>query len=197
MTGKAIEASRPGPWARVGHLLLHELRELLAPTIFFFVGFNLILFTKRLILAEYLIQFAGFFIATVSALVVGKVVLIANALPFLRRFDGKPLAAPILFKTVVYTFFVLVARLIEAFIHYLIEGGVVGHGGFIEHVVDSFSWDRFIAVQMWIFVLFLVYVTASEITALFGEGELFNILFRRRSPGPTSIPRDRRSAAST
>ena len=87
---------------------------MLPPTIFFFLGFNLILFTKRLILEDYLIQFTGFFLATVSALVVGKVVLVAEMMPLLRRFDGEPLAKPILFKTVVYTLLVFVARLLEA-----------------------------------------------------------------------------------
>ncbi len=35
--------------------------------------------------------------------------------------------------------------------------------------------------QIWIFVLFLIYVTASELNALFGDGELRKIFFTRRS----------------
>jgi hypothetical protein len=166
---------------RLGHTLLHEFRQVLPPTIFFFVGFNLILFTKRLILEDYLIQYTGFFIATTAALIVGKVVLVADKMPFLRRFDHAPLVRPILFKAVVYTLLVAVARLIEAFIHYVLEGGAVGHGGFLEHQLGSFSWDRFIAIQLWVFALFLVYVTANEINARLGYGELFKILFVRRS----------------
>jgi hypothetical protein len=171
--------------------MAHEFREMLPPTIFFFIGFNLILFTKRLILAEYLIQFSGFFIATVSALVIGKAVLVADAMPFLRRFDNAPLAQPILFKTVVYTLLVFVVRLLEAFVHYVAGGGTVGHGGFIEEQLGTFSWDRFIATQMWIFVLFLVYVTASEFNKLLGDGELFKILFTRRSSELKSTRRGR------
>ena len=34
---------------------------------------------------------------------------------------------------------------------------------------------------LWIFVLFLIYVTASEINDLVGDGELFKIFFTRRS----------------
>ena len=83
-----------GRWAKVRSVLLHEFREVLPPTLFFFVGFNLILFTKRLILADYLIQFTGFFIATIGALVVGKVVLVVDKLPFLRRFDLRPWCNP-------------------------------------------------------------------------------------------------------
>src|SRR5262250_1659617 len=143
MATHAIDPGKPGWLSRVAHFLLHEFRQVLPPTIFFFIGFNLILFTKRLILEEYLIQFAGFFIATMSALIVGKVVLVAEKMPLLRRFDHAPLAAPILFKTVVYTLLVFVARLLEAFIHYGIEGGVIGNGAFIEHEIGRFTWHQF------------------------------------------------------
>src|SRR5436189_6249539 len=86
--------------------LRREFREILPPTLFFFVGFNLILLTKRLILEQYLIQYAGFLIATTTALLVGKSVLVANAMRFLRRFDNAPLVYPVMFKALVYTIFV-------------------------------------------------------------------------------------------
>ena len=191
MATQAIDSGKLGWLPRTGHFLLHEFRQILPPTIFFFIGFNLILFTKRLILEDYLIQFTGFFLATVSALVIGKVVLVAEMMPLLRRFDGEPLAKPVLFKTVVYTLLVLVARLLEAFVHYVAGGGAVGRGGFIEEQLGSFSWHRFIATQMWIFVLFLVYVTANEINQLLGDGELFKIFFTRRSSQLKSTRRRR------
>jgi hypothetical protein len=52
-----------------------QVKHALPPTIFFFVGFNLILWTKRLILEEQGIEFSGFLTATVAALLVGKAVL--------------------------------------------------------------------------------------------------------------------------
>ena len=181
MVSQSTDARQQGRLARLGHILEHEFYEILPPTIFFFVGFNLILFTKRLILEDYLIQFAGFAVATASALIVGKSVLVANAMPFIKRFDYAPLAQPILFKTVVYTFFVAIARLLEAFVRYVLEGGAVGHGAFIREQLGKFSWDHFIAIQMWIFVLFLVYTTATELSDLFGDGELRKIFFSRPS----------------
>ena len=38
---------------RTGAFLLREFREILPPTIFFFIGFNLIVLTTNLILADY------------------------------------------------------------------------------------------------------------------------------------------------
>ncbi len=40
--------------------------------------------------ADYLVRFGSFMVATVAALLVGKAVLVANALPFLRRYDAGP-----------------------------------------------------------------------------------------------------------
>src|SRR6516225_8044415 len=76
-----------------------QVKHALPPTIFFFVGFNLVLWTKRLILEEQGIEFSGFLTATVAALLVGKAVLITDKLPFMRRFDGSPMIQPILFKS--------------------------------------------------------------------------------------------------
>lgn len=188
MSGKSGKRSLAG---KIAAFAAHEFRQALPPTIFFFLGFNLILFTKRLMLADYLVEFSGFFIATMSALVVGKTVLVADKLPLLRRFDNAPLIRPILFKTLVYTFLVFVARLLEAFAHYLFGGGEVGGGAFIQEMLGAFSWHRFIAVQMWIFVLFLIYVTASELNHLLGDGELLRIFFRRPSPQLKAVRRAR------
>ena len=181
MATQPLENAPKGMVARLGAFALHEFRMVLPPTLFFLVGFHLIVFTKRLILAEHMIQFTGAFIATMAALVVGKVVLVADKLPFLRRFDHAPLARPILFKTVVYTVLVFVVRLLESLVHYMVDGGAIGGGAFLEHWLAQFNWNQFIATQVWIFVLFLVYVTASELNDLVGDGELFKIFFTRRS----------------
>jgi hypothetical protein len=63
---------------RIGARLLHEAREALPPTIFFFAGFNFIVLTSNLLVAHYLIGLSNFMLATVAALVVGRAVLVAN-----------------------------------------------------------------------------------------------------------------------
>src|SRR5882757_2209947 len=107
---------------RIGARLLHEAREALPPTIFFFVGFNFIVATTNLLLADYAVAASSFMLATVAALVVGKAVLVANAMPYLRRYDRAPLIQPILYKTAFYWVVVFFARLLERFVHFSIEG---------------------------------------------------------------------------
>ena len=106
--------------------LRKELEEMIPPTIFFAVGFNLILWTKRLILQEHGVEFSGFFTAIVAALLVGKAVLVTDNLPFMRRFDGAPMIQPILFKSAIYWVCVFVFRLAEGLFHFLHDGGALG-----------------------------------------------------------------------
>src|SRR5208337_3487836 len=96
--------------------VVKEFKEMLPPTIFFAVGFNLILLTTQLILDDYGEQFASFMLATAAALVIGKSVLVANALPFLSRYDTEPLIWPVLYKSAFYFVVVFVVRCLEKLI---------------------------------------------------------------------------------
>ena len=172
---------------RIGARLLHEVREALPPTIFFFVGFNFIVLTTNLLVAQYLVAVSNFMLATVAALVVGKAVLVANKIPLLRRYDRAPLIQPNLFKTAFYWVVVFLARLLERFVHFALEGNPPGH--FTAYLMTTFSWHRFSAISLWILVLFLIYVTASEFSHLFGPGEMRRLLFTRR---PSDLQLNRR-----
>jgi hypothetical protein len=173
----------------IGARLLHEVREALPPTLFFFIGFNFIVMTTNLLIAQYLVAVSNFMLATMAALVVGKAVLVANKMPLLRRYDRAPLIQPILFKTAFYWVVVFFARLLERFVHFLWEGNWPGDFG--SYLVTTFSWHRFSAISLWILVLFLIYVTASEFSHLFLSGEMRRLFFTRR-PSELQLNRGQR-----
>src|SRR5262245_3344564 len=176
---------------RIGARTLHELREALVPTIFFFVSFNFIVLTTNLLVADYAVAVSNFMLATLAALVVGKAVITANAMPFLRLFDRAPLVQPILFKTAVYWVAVFFARLIERFVHFsAIDGNSPSEFG--AYLATTFSWHRFTAISLWILVLFLIYETASEFSQLFGPAEMRRLLFAYR---PSELQLNRRQRA--
>ena len=180
MIQPAIGAPTPTPFLRRAITWwLAQMKHALPPTIFFFVGFNLILWTKRLILEEHGVEFSGFLTATLAALLVGKAVLVTDNLPFMRRFDGAPMIQPILFKSAIYWLCVLIVRLAEEFVYFLAAGGAIAD--FRDHLVEHFSLARFLSIQIWVMVLFLVYVTIHELNSLFGDGELYRLFFRWRS----------------
>jgi hypothetical protein len=72
---------------------------MLPPTLYFFIAFNLIVFTTNLLVHDYWFRLSGFLVATTTALVVGKSVLVANEIRLIDRFRGAPLIQPIFYKT--------------------------------------------------------------------------------------------------
>jgi len=170
----------PAPlWRRAFDWWLVQVKHVLPPTIFFFFGFNLVLFTRWATLQERGIPFTNFFTATLLALLVGKAVLVVDNLRLMHRFDGAPLMQPILFKSAIYWLCVFVLRLAEALWDFWRAGGALGD--FPNYLVAQFSWPRFLVIQIWLMVLFLVYVTAHELNTLFGDGELPRLFLRWHS----------------
>ena len=180
MSQPALAAFAPTPFLRNAfQWWLAQLKHVLPPTVFFFVGFNLILWTKRLILEEHGVEFSGFLTATLAALLVGKAVLVTDNLPFMRRFDGAPIIQPILFKSAIYWLCVFIVRIAEGLVHFLWDGGSLTD--FPTYLIGHFSWSQFLSIQIWLMVLFLIYVTAHELNTLFGDGELNRLFFRWRA----------------
>lgn len=176
---KRASRSKPGVFTRIWRVIVREVLHMLPAVIFFFIGFSLILFTKQLVLGTFQFTLADLTLAGISALIVGKVVLVGETIPLMRRYDNAPLARSIIFKTLFYTILVFIARLLEAGIPFMTHGGTLA--GFYDHLLHDFSWYRFTATQLWIVVLFLVYMTGAELARLFGDGELYQIFFKRRS----------------
>ena len=186
--GTALSVDEPtGVARRIGAWILHEWLEMLPPTIFFFVGFNFIVLTTNLLVAHYLVAVSNFMLATLAALVVGKAVLVANKVPLLRLYDRAPLIKPILYKTACYWVVVFLVRLLERFVHFALDGNPARD--FPAYLVTNFLWRRFAAISLWILVLFLIYVAATEFSHLFGPGELRRLFFTSR---PADLQLNRR-----
>ncbi|HEX9523304.1 MAG TPA: hypothetical protein VF949_10060 [Reyranella sp.] len=105
---------------RAGRAALGLFEHMVPPTLYFFIAFNLIVFTTNLLVHDYWFRLSGFLVATTTALVVGKSVLVANEIRLIDRFRGAPLIQPILYKTIFYTLIVMIVRILERFIHFAI-----------------------------------------------------------------------------
>jgi hypothetical protein len=92
----------------IGETIRHEIRELIPTVIYFFITFNIIGFTKVLMLREYGITVSTFVGATLGALLVAKAVLIVGVLPFMEPFPKIPTIYNVLWKTLLYAFAALI-----------------------------------------------------------------------------------------
>jgi len=162
----------------VGRFLLTELKAVLPPTIYFFCAFNLIIFTTNLLTRSYILALTNFLTATMLALLVGKAVLVADKFRAIHRFQNAPLIKPILYKTLFYGVVVMLLRIIEQLLHFAFAPE--GFTAALREAQAAFTWHRFAAIQIWLFVCFLIYVTASQVSAALGPGKLKQMMFHRR-----------------
>jgi hypothetical protein len=165
--------------AKAGRVWLREMKHILPPTIYFFCAFNVIVLTTNLLVRSYFFALSNFLAVTVLALLVGKAVLVANKVRAIDRFRDAPLIKPILYKTVFYSLVVTVLRVLEQLIHFSFDND--GFRVAFQEAVEAFTWRRFAAIQIWLFVCFLIYVTAIELSRAIGPDKLKRMVFGPRA----------------
>ena len=112
----------------------HEIKAVAIATAFFASWFGLLMLLKRLILAEYQIEFRGLATALVGALIVAKVVLILEHVPLGSWVRRQPAWVDLIIRTMLYAAGVFVAMLIEKAFH-----GRHEYGGFGQSLVQVFQ----------------------------------------------------------
>ncbi len=160
------------------HRVKHEILGAIPPVIFFFIVFQLLAFTRTLILIEYGIQVSIFLNATIGALIVGKVVLIADKLPMVNRFPNKPLIYNILWKTFIYIVAALLVRYVEHLIPFIREYKNFKVAN--NHLLDEVIWPHFWLVQIWLLICFFMYSTIRELVRILGRKQVRSMFFGSR-----------------
>jgi hypothetical protein len=149
------------------HGLKHLIRELIPPAAYFFVAFQLLAFTRELMLKQYGIKVTDFLEATIGALVAAKVVLLADLLPFINRFPGRPLMYNIAWKTPIYFAVAMAVRYLEELFRYYCKHHELAAAN--RHLLDDIIWPHFWATQIWLMVLLLIYGTLDEMVRALGR----------------------------
>jgi hypothetical protein len=159
----------------IAETIRHEIRELLPAVIYFVITFNIIGFTKVLMLREYGITVSTFVGATFGALLVAKAVLIVGVLPFMEPFRKMPITYNVLWKTLLYTLAAFVIQLIEEIIRSL-----------FKHDSLAPAWDmlwrpHFWGIQIWLVMVLLVFCTFRELIRVLGPEKAMAIFLGNRS----------------
>lgn len=158
----------------------HEIREVLPPTIFFIVALNVLAVTKSLFLLEHGIRFTNFLGTTLLALVVAKVVVIVDKVGIVNRYPDKPLIYNTIWKTLIYIVATFVARVLETLFHAYQEVSTLAAAW--QHMAENVIWPHFIAVLLWLSILFLTYVALRELTRSLGREKVIQMFFGPLKP---------------
>src|SRR5258708_3261120 len=137
-----------------------EFLELIPPTLYFFVILHIVALSRSLMTRNTGIDVSTTTSIAVAALILGKAVLIANALPFINRYPEKPLVWNVCWKTALYF---LVALVIHYFEHLYDYWKVApGFAAANQKLLSEIVWPHFWGIQILLTVLILAYCIISE-----------------------------------
>ena len=160
--------------------LLEELKTMLILFVYLFLFFGAFTIYGRLMLAEYGIAYVQYGYNFIEALVLSKVIVLGKFLQLGERFHNRPLIVPTLYKTLWFSGLILAFSIIE----HLISGWL--HGKASSVVIKGILDDGLplILAHTLVKVLALVPLfAATELGRVVGEGNLFELFFRRRTSG--------------
>ncbi|MGH7132723.1 MAG: hypothetical protein ACREJO_12330 [Phycisphaerales bacterium] len=158
-----------------------EFRELVPITIFFFLALQMLALTQSLMLRTYGIPVHSFLEAALGALVIAKVVAVADHIPFINLYPQRPLAYNVVWKTLIYFAASFVVRYAEKLFHTWREVG----GSFADAntaLLDRIVWPHFWCVQMWLLVLLALCCSVRELARALGHGRVVRMFFRDPPP---------------
>ena len=165
--------------------LKHEFLEMLPPTIFFFVVFHLIHFARALMADQYVITITSSAVATIGALIVGKSILIADALPLLNWFCQKRLIYNVAWRIFIYVIIVLLFQFLEELIPLISKYGAISTAS--GHLIEEIKWSRFWATHIILIVFLFFYSVATGVISAIGRDEFLKILFSPKSNRSTKV----------
>jgi hypothetical protein len=163
----------------------HEFAEMIPPTIYFFVILHIVALIRTLMTARTGIDITTTTSVGVASLILGKAVLLANALPFINRYPEKPLIWNVCWKTLLYFLVALVIHYLE----HLYEFWKVAPGlaAANQKLLAEIVWPHYWAIQILLAVLIFVYCVTSEIARVVGEGKLRKMFFGPLPANPATI----------
>jgi hypothetical protein len=160
--------------------LKKELLEMLPPTLFFLVTFCLVVLTRDLMFQDTDIGMMTYAAAAIGALIIGKSVLIADALPIWHRFDARPRATLIVGRTIAYALIALLFQILEELIPLARSQGSLGAG--FDALAHAVNWSRFWGTHIQLLVLLALYNIIAVIAEELGKENFTKLLLGKPDP---------------
>jgi hypothetical protein len=132
---------------------------------------------RRFVLAAYDIVYENYWVAVIQALILAKVIMIGAVARLGRGLEAKPLIYPTLYKTVVFTLFVIAFAVVEHAVKGLWNGkGLTG--GVVQMYGERFH--ELLAGSLVILVAFIPFFATRELGRVLGGEKLRALFFSRR-----------------
>jgi len=167
---------------RVGRFVVKELREVIPPTVFFFVVFQTVVVARSLMGVSDTIEMHSTARAVIGGLIVGKAVLVANALPLFHWFRSR-LVVSVVWRALLYMLLIVLFQVAEAWVHTLRNGG---EGPLLDRMLEGFDGKVFAATHILLGVFVLFYAFAVTTVEVIGAARFRQLFFGTGDGGPDS-----------
>jgi hypothetical protein len=176
--GDAVANNRAG--GNRGHGLkeraIHEVMQFLIMFLYLFVLLGVFAIDRSIVLEQHNLSFAAYGFAFVNALVLAKVMLVAEDLHLGRRFEDSPLIYPVLCKSLLFALVLVSFHIVENVITGWWHGKAV-----LESIfgIGGGGIKGILSVGVIMFVVLIPFFAFREINRVLGSAALRTLLFER------------------
>jgi hypothetical protein len=159
--------------------LKKELLELLPPMLFFLLVFLVLSVVRSVLEAEYNVTALSTASAVISALVVAKSILLANATPMLHWFNQHRLLYNVLWRILLYLLIIQLFQYLEDLLPLWSKTGslVTAH----QHIVDSIHWPHFWIAHLVLLIFVSFYAVGVELVNAIGPRRAVSLFTEPRA----------------
>jgi hypothetical protein len=154
-----------------------EFFALLPPTIFFFIALHIVALVRALMVQGTGLPVSSSAQIAMGSLILGKAVLLADLLPAINRFPGKPLAYNVAWKTSIYFVIATFIHYLERLVDFWKQAG--GFEAANERLLATMVWPHFLGIQIVLLVLIFNYCMLRELDRALGSDRMITLFFGR------------------
>jgi hypothetical protein len=173
-TGSQRIASAPNRTHGLRERIVEEIRRFVVLFLYLWLLFGLFVLNESIILRQHGIGFAAQGFAVFNALVLAKVMLVAEDLNFGRWLDRRPLIYPILHDALLFTVLFIAFHVAEKVVIGLIKGASVRSS---VPAIGGGGLAGLLCVAVIFFVALIPYFAVRNLSRALGPGRLSALLF--------------------
>jgi hypothetical protein len=153
-----------------------ELKKFAGAFVYLWVVFTVLLLHEWIVLSDHHVGFTFYGLATLNAIALAKIMIVAEHFRFAERLKERPLVYPIAYKTMAFTTLLLVAYVLEMMLF-----GLIGGHGFLASV-PALGGSVLGTMALWFIfcVALMPYFAFKELERAVGPDMIRKLLLGRR-----------------
>jgi hypothetical protein len=161
--------------SRFAHRVRHELRSYALLSLYLYVCFSAIIIYKMTILGEVGVSYLPFGLPAIKALILGKFILLGQAMKLGDRLGRLRVVSVIAHKAVLYLILIVVLTTVEEMVVGIVHGRTVA-SALVEFAGNKLS--EISAASLIMLLILIPYLAYLELDAALGKDRLWDLLLK-------------------